>query len=61
VAVNGAWEAPDTYTVNIIYYETPESISYTFKFEGNRLLWDTREKASFGPGNPAQLTGIMLE
>jgi CubicO group peptidase (beta-lactamase class C family) len=61
VAVNGAWEAPDTYRVNIIYYETPESISYTFKFEGNRLLWDTRKKASFGPGNPAQLTGILLE
>ena len=61
VAVNGAWETPDTYTVNIIYYETPESISYTFKFEGNRLLWDTRRKASFSPSHPAQLAGIMVD
>ena len=61
VAVNGAWETPDTYRINIIHYETPESISYTFKFDGNRLLWDTRRKASFGPRNPAQLKGSVME
>jgi hypothetical protein len=49
VAVNGAWEADDTYTVNLIYYETPESIKFSFKFEGDKLLWDTERKASFAP------------
>jgi CubicO group peptidase (beta-lactamase class C family) len=60
VAVNGAWESPDTYTVNIIYYETPESLRYTFKFEGDRLQWDTRRKASFSQNSPAQLKGTVM-
>jgi hypothetical protein len=55
VAVNGAWEAPDTYALNLVYYETPESMKFTFHFEGNKLLWDTERKASFGPRHPAQL------
>ena len=29
----GAWTAPDTYTVNLVYYETPESIIVTFTFK----------------------------
>ena len=59
VAVNGAWKADDTYAVNIIYFETPQSIKYTFRFEDNRLLWDTENKASFGPRNPEQLIGAF--
>lgn len=61
VAVNGAWEAPDTYTIETIYYETPESVTHTFKFEDNNLIWETRRKASFGPRNPAQITGSIKE
>lgn len=56
VAVNGAWTAPDTYTVNIIYVETPESVKYIFRFEEEFLLWNTERKASFGPRHPPQLT-----
>jgi hypothetical protein len=59
VAVNGAWEAPDTYTINLIYYETPESMKFTFRFEGGKLLWDTERKASFGPRKPQQLKAAM--
>ena len=55
VAVNGAWEAPDTYTVNLIYYETPESMTFTFRFEDDKLFWDTERLASFGPRRLAQL------
>lgn len=55
VAVNGAWTAPDTYALNVIYYETPESVKYIFKFKDNTLLWDTERKASFGPRHPVQL------
>ncbi len=61
VAVSGAWETADTYTVNIIYYETPQSTKYTFKFEENRVLWDRENRASFGPGHPIQLTGTAME
>jgi len=50
VAVNGAWTAPDTYTINLIYFETPESAEYIFRFEDDTLFWDTERKASFGPG-----------
>jgi hypothetical protein len=57
VAVSGAWETADTYTVKIIYYETPQSVKFTFRFEENKLFWDTENRASFGPENPLQLTG----
>jgi CubicO group peptidase (beta-lactamase class C family) len=59
VAVNGAWEADDTYAVNLIYYESPESVKFTFKFEGDKLYWDTERKASFGPRQPAQLKASL--
>ena len=48
----GAWTVPDTYTVNLVYYETPESVKYTFRFEDSKLLCDTERKASFGPRKP---------
>jgi CubicO group peptidase (beta-lactamase class C family) len=57
VAVSGAWEAPDTYRVNLIYYETPQSMNLTFKFEGNKLFWDTEHTASFGPRHLKQMKG----
>ncbi len=59
VAVNGAWESDDTYAVELIYYETPESVRFTFKFEGDNLLWDTERKASFSPRHPATLKAAL--
>jgi CubicO group peptidase (beta-lactamase class C family) len=59
VAVDGAWTAPDTYSMNLIYYETPESVKFTFRFEEDYLLWDTERKASFGPSYPVQVKGIL--
>ena len=58
VAVSGAWEDTNTYTARFIYYETPQSTNFTFKFKENKLIWDTENKASFGPKNPLQMTGI---
>jgi len=57
VAVSGAWEDVNTYKANFIYYETPQSTNFTFKFEGNKLTWDTENKASFGPKNLPQIVG----
>ncbi len=55
VAVNGAWESPDTYVVNMIYYETPQSVKHIFTFKENSLLWDRANKASFGSRKARQL------
>ena len=59
VAVNGAWENPDTYTVNMIYYETPQSMEYTFTFNKKSLLWDAEQKASFGSRKSKQLKATL--
>lgn len=57
VAVSGAWEDANTYKVQCIYYETPQSMSFTYQFEGNKLIWDTENRASFGPKNLPQMVG----
>ncbi len=57
VAVCGAWTSPETFEVKVIYYETPQSLTFSFKFENDKLFWDTEYRASFGPGDPGQLTG----
>jgi hypothetical protein len=57
VAVSGAWEDANTYSTHFIYYETPQSIKMTFQFKGNKLTWDTENKASFGPKNLPPLVG----
>ncbi len=59
VAVNGAWESPDTYVVNLIYYETPQSVKHTFTFKEKSLLWDRENKASFGPRKARQLKATL--
>ncbi|RLD95088.1 MAG: serine hydrolase [Bacteroidetes bacterium] len=59
VAVNGAWENPDTYVINLIYYETPQSVKHTFTFKENSLLWDTENKASFGSRKARQLKATL--
>ena len=57
-AVSGAWEENDTYAVKIIYYETPQSVIYTFRFEEDKLYWNTRYIAAFAPRNQRQMIGI---
>jgi len=59
VSTTGAWVSADTYMVKLVYYETPESTTFTFRFEDGQLFWDTERKASFGPRHPAQLKATM--
>jgi CubicO group peptidase (beta-lactamase class C family) len=61
VAVDGAWTAPDTYTLNLVYYETPETVKLKFSFKGDSLIMDTRRRASFGPRQEGQLIATMNE
>jgi hypothetical protein len=58
VAVSGAWEQNDTYSVKVIYYETPQSVLYTFRFAGDTLYWNTENRAAFAPRDPGELIAV---
>jgi len=58
VAVSGAWVESDTYTVKVIYYETPQTVLYTFRFDGDTLYWNTENRAAFAPRNPGELIAV---
>lgn len=61
IAVSAAWQNEDTYRVNLVYYETPQSMKFTFQFDEDKILWETEHTASFGPRHPAQLNGRQTE
>jgi CubicO group peptidase (beta-lactamase class C family) len=56
-AASGAWTAEDTYTVKLVAYETPYYSTLTFRFDGERLLFDSEHNVWFGQTKQAQLTG----
>ena len=58
VAASGAWTAEDTFTVKLVLSETPYYSTLTFKFEGNRLLFDAEHNVAFGPTKLPQLIGL---
>ncbi|MCM3904338.1 MAG: beta-lactamase family protein [Pyrinomonadaceae bacterium] len=57
VAASGAWSANDILNVKLVLYQTPFYSALTFKFDGDRLLFDTEHNVSFGPRNLPQLVG----
>jgi CubicO group peptidase (beta-lactamase class C family) len=57
VAASGAWSANDVFNVKLVLYQTPYYSALTFKFDGNRLLFDAVHNVSFGPTNLPQLVG----
>lgn len=58
VAATGAWSAPDTFTVKIVLSETPYYSTLNFKFDGDRLLFDSEHNVAFGATKLRQLTGL---
>jgi CubicO group peptidase (beta-lactamase class C family) len=47
IATSGAWVKPNEYQIRIYQYETPEGLTYSFRFNENKLVWTTigaREK-----------------
>jgi hypothetical protein len=56
-AASGAWTAADTFTAKICFYETPFIITLTMKFDGDRLLLDSRSNVGFGATKMPQLAG----
>jgi hypothetical protein len=57
VAASGAWSADDVFNVKLVLYQTPYYSALTFKFDGNRLLFDAAHNVSFGSTNLPQLVG----
>ena len=57
VAASGAWSANDVFNVKLVLYQTPFYSALTFKFDGDRLLFDAEHNVAFGPRNLPQLVG----
>jgi CubicO group peptidase (beta-lactamase class C family) len=57
LASSGAWTARDVFQMKVLLYQTPFYATLAFKFDGNRLLFDTEYNVSFGPRNLPQLVG----
>jgi hypothetical protein len=59
VAATGAWTAENTFTVKLVLSETPYYSTLNFKFEGDRLLFDSEHNVFFGPTKLPQLIGVV--
>lgn len=57
VTASGAWTAPDTYAIQLCFYETPHCATMTCRFDGDRLVCNTKLNVSFGPTELPQLVG----
>jgi CubicO group peptidase (beta-lactamase class C family)/predicted glycoside hydrolase/deacetylase ChbG (UPF0249 family) len=57
VAASGAWSAADAFTVKLATCETPFSSTLTFRFDGDRLVFDAEHNVAFGATKLSQLTG----
>jgi len=58
VAAGGAWTAENTFTVKLVLSETPYYSTLVFRFEGDRVLFDSEHNVSFGPTKLPQLIGV---
>jgi len=57
IAVSGAWETPDKYIANVLYYETPHGVKFSFQFNEDNLLWDMDLNVPFQRAGIEQLKG----
>jgi hypothetical protein len=58
IAASGAWSEENSFTVKIVLSETPYYSTLNFKFEGNRLLFDSEHNVGFGLTKLPQLIGL---
>jgi CubicO group peptidase (beta-lactamase class C family) len=57
VAASGAWTADNVFTVKLVAPETPFYSTLDFRFDGDRLLLDSRHHVNFGPTQLPRLEG----
>ncbi|RPI35294.1 MAG: class C beta-lactamase-related serine hydrolase [Chloroflexota bacterium] len=60
-AASGAWIADDTFVLAICAYETPFTISYTCRFEDDKLHCAVKTNVAFGPTERKPLLGIQTD
>jgi CubicO group peptidase (beta-lactamase class C family) len=56
-AVSAAWTDDDTFKARICFYETPFIVTWTLKFSGDELLFDSQSNVGFGAAKAPQLVG----
>jgi hypothetical protein len=59
VAATGAWSSENTFTVKLVLSETPYYSTLNFKFDGDRLLFDSEHNVFFGLTKLPQLVGAI--
>ena len=58
IATSGAWISDNVYQLKVYLYEMPESITYTFRFEEDQLLWESKlEHSLLGSSKQEPLLG----
>lgn len=57
VALSGGWTDPSTYAFRVYFYDSPFSVTYTCRFDGDSLTVDPALNVSFGPTELPRLTG----
>jgi CubicO group peptidase (beta-lactamase class C family) len=57
IEASGAWTDPNTFTVEIIYSESPHCLTVSCHFDGNNLTLKRHWNVSFGPLELPVLTG----
>lgn len=57
IAASGAWTANDVFTVKLVLHETPFHSTLSFRFEGDRVLFDAQYNVAFGATKLPQLIG----
>ena len=57
VAASGAWTADSVFRVKLVAAETPFYSTLDFRFDGDRLVLESEQNASFGPNRPSRLEG----
>lgn len=57
IAASGAWDEKNVLTIKLVACETPFYATLTLKYEGDRLLFDTKHNVAFGPTDLPQLLG----
>jgi CubicO group peptidase (beta-lactamase class C family) len=60
VAASGAWSDPDTYTMQLCFYETPFIESVTCRFAGDEVAVSRRANVGFGPTERPTLVGRLV-
>ena len=58
-AVSGAWSGDDSYTVKIVFYETPFIQTLRLDFAKDQLSLESRPNVGFGSTKPTRLVSAQ--